>query len=153
MKFHSTVLFVKDITQSKNFYKRLFAFNVAYDFGNNLGFEEVHSLWEIMPKHEIAQKLSTSDKSNRFELYFEHANIDEFYKLLKHEGVVFLHELKEESWGQRTVRFFDPDGHLVEVGEPLEVFIQNLSKQGLSQAEIESKTGVPGKNIAEILNR
>jgi len=27
--------------------------------------------------------------------------------------------LMEHSWGQRVVRFYDPDGNLIEVGTPM----------------------------------
>ena len=151
MKFHSTVLFVKSIKKSKDFYTRVLGFKVDYDFGNNLGFEGGISLWEIMPHHEIDKKLTTFDNSNRFELYFESEEINDVYNELKKEGVTFFQELVEESWGQRTMRFFDPDRHLIEVGEPLNVFIRRLFQKELSIVEIETKTGVSAEKIHKIL--
>lgn len=32
-----------------------------------------------------------------------------------------LHDLHDEPWGQRTIRFFDPDDHLIEAGESLKL--------------------------------
>lgn len=152
MKFHSSVLFVANIKKSKDFYTRLLGFTVEYDFGNNVGLSNGLSLWEIMPHHQIAQKLNTADNSNRFELYFEHDNINEIFSILKDEGVTFFHEIHEESWGQRTLRFFDPDNHLIEVGEPLEVFIRRIYTSGLTIDQVAAKTGVPADSIQLIIS-
>lgn len=31
----------------------------------------------------------------------------------------FVNPLMRHSWGQRVVRFYDPDGNLIEVGTPI----------------------------------
>ncbi|RKX68718.1 hypothetical protein DRP43_05215, partial [candidate division TA06 bacterium] len=46
---------------------------------------------------------------------------------IKSKNIEFLHEIHEEPWGQRTIRFFDPDNHLIEIGEPLPIFIKNMN--------------------------
>ena len=55
------------------------------------------------------------------ELYFEEPDIEGFVKKL--EGLDFeieyVNELMEHSWGQKVVRFYDPDGNLIEVGTPV----------------------------------
>ena len=33
---------------------------------------------------------------------------------------VYVNRLMTHSWGQRVVRFYDPDGNLIEVGTPME---------------------------------
>jgi uncharacterized glyoxalase superfamily protein PhnB len=35
------------------------------------------------------------------------------------DRVDLIHPIVEQAWGQRVFRFYDPDGHAVEVGEPL----------------------------------
>lgn len=32
--------------------------------------------------------------------------------------VELIHPVERQAWGQRVFRFYDPDGHAVEVGEP-----------------------------------
>ena len=116
MKFHSTVIFVKDIEKSKDFYIRFLDFSIEHDFGKNVILNHGLTLWEIQPDHKITKKLKTNAVSNRFELYFETGDLEKLYSILEKSGIVFLHVVHEEPWGQRTFRFFDPDKHLIEIG-------------------------------------
>lgn len=50
-------------------------------------------------------------------LYFEVEDIDSTFERIA-EKVELIHEVRRESWGQRVFRFFDPDRHIVEIGEP-----------------------------------
>ena len=50
-------------------------------------------------------------------LYFVSDDLDkDFARLASVANVV--HPIKTEHWGQRVFRFRDPDGHLVEIGDP-----------------------------------
>ena len=68
------------------------------------------------------------------------------HKLLTEAGVKFLHEINEEEWGQRTIRFFDPDNHLVEIGDTMRTFVLRLFKQGLTTSQISDKRGLIPKS-------
>ena len=153
MRFHSTVLFVNDIERTKDFYTRVLGFSIEHDFGKNVILNQGITIWEITQEHPIARRLQTRNESNRFELYFENEFIEDSYNQIKMEGVHFFHDLHEEPWGQQTFRFFDPDGHLIEVGEPLATFVTNMSKKGLTIEKINQKSGVPIETIKMILNR
>jgi catechol 2,3-dioxygenase-like lactoylglutathione lyase family enzyme len=51
-------------------------------------------------------------------LYFETDDIEAFLeKLNTYENIRYVHKIKKHSWGQRAVRIYDPDGHIIEVGE------------------------------------
>jgi len=151
MKFHSLVIFVKDIEKSKDFYIQLLNQKIEHDFGKNVILKGGLTIWEIQHEHIISKQLETVNNSNRFELYFETDLIDETFKKLKNAKVEFLHEIHEESWGQRTIRIFDIDKHLVEIGEPMETFVKNMSKQGLSSNQIAEKSGIPVETVNNIL--
>lgn len=153
MKFHSTVVFVKDIEISKEFYIRFLGFSVIDDFGKNVVLDNGLTLWEIMDDHQINRQLKTKGNSNRFELYFESEDIDDKVKLLEKSGIKFLHTIHEEPWGQRTFRFFDPDNHLIEIGEPLEVFVLNMFKNGLSEKQISEKSGIPLNTVTSLITK
>jgi len=84
-------------------------------------------------------------------MYFEAEFIEEIYDKLKAEFVEFLHEIAEEPWGQRTIRFFDPDKHLIEIGEPLEIFVMNMKNKGLSSQQISEKSGIPLPAVNKII--
>jgi catechol 2,3-dioxygenase-like lactoylglutathione lyase family enzyme len=151
MKFHSTVLFVSSIEQSKVFYTQQLGFTIEHNFGKNVIFKQGLTLWEIQPSHSIVRQLKTNAVANPFELYFEETKIEPLFSKLQAAGVRFFQGIHEEPWGQRTFRFFDPDGHLIEVGEPLEVFVQNLNENGLTAPEISQKSGIPINTVNKIL--
>lgn len=151
MKFHSSVIFVNDINRSKDFYIRILNQEIEHDFGKNVILKGGLTIWEIQSEHILNKQLDTKKDANRFELYFETELIDETFEKLKTERIEFLHKINEESWGQRTIRFFDPDKHLVEIGETMETFVSNMKKNGLSSKQIAEKSGIPKETIDHIL--
>ena len=151
MKFHSAVIIVKDIERTKKFYCDLMDQTIKYDFGKNVTFESGFAIWELRDENIIKRKLNTLECGNPLELYFEDENIEVIYKKLKEKNVKFLHDIQEEPWGQRTVRFFDPDGHLLEVGEPLHTFVRNLYKQDMTIDQIVEKSGISIEHVKEFL--
>ena len=59
-------------------------------------------------------------ENNCSELYFEEPDIEGFVEQLekKYPEVRYVNRLMTHSWGQKVVRFYDPDGNLIEVGTP-----------------------------------
>ncbi len=151
MKFHSSVIFVKNVEIAKDFYVRILSQEIEHDFGKNVILKSGLTIWEIPPEHDISKKLETKGISNRFELYFETDLLEEAYKKLNKEKTEFIHKIHEEPWGQRTMRFLDPDKHLIEIGEPLEVFVANKFNNGLTVEQISEKSGIPLKTVNKIL--
>ncbi len=106
---------------SRDFYENLLGQKVKFDYGENLVFEgdfaihlEDHFKNLLGEKHNMITK-----KSGNFELYFEEAEIDTLYEKLKNH-VVFIHGIQAQPWGQKVMRFYDPDFHIIEIGEPME---------------------------------
>ena len=60
-------------------------------------------------------------ESNSCELYFEEKNIEAFVEKLEknYPSLKYANRLMTHSWGQKVIRFYDPDGNLIEVGTPL----------------------------------
>jgi catechol 2,3-dioxygenase-like lactoylglutathione lyase family enzyme len=152
----SSVLFVEDIEISKRFYTETLGLSVEMDFGKNVIFRCGVTIWEIQEKHIIPSELGLDNirnkDVNRFELYFESDDLQEISRKVKARNARLLHDIHEEPWGQRTIRFFDPDNHLVEIGEPMKVFLGRLHDQGFSYYQISHRTGVPAKDVMELLN-
>jgi catechol 2,3-dioxygenase-like lactoylglutathione lyase family enzyme len=130
--------------------------HVDLDFGGNIIFENGFAIWEIQDHHIIPQNLGfekiTDTSVNRFELYFETENITEIFETLKSNNVRFLHEIHEEAWGQQTVRFFDPDHHLIEIGESMKQFVCRFYDQGLTVEQVSDRTHVPVEEITRLIN-
>jgi catechol 2,3-dioxygenase-like lactoylglutathione lyase family enzyme len=156
LKFQSSVIFVKDINIAKDFYSNTLNQTIEMDFGTNVGYKSGFTIWQIDPDHTIAKELNVNNiqnsPSHRFELYFETNNISDTYEILKQKNVTFLHELHEEPWGQQTIRFFDPDNHLIEIGETMQQFIKRFHNQGLTAIEISKRTSVPVVEVYRLLD-
>ena len=157
MRFHSTAAFVKDIAVSKKFYTEILEQVIELDFGKNVILKGGITLWEIDPNHIIPKQLGTDsigdERINRFEFYFETDDIDGVFEKLKGNGVELLHSLHEEPWGQRTVRFFDPDRHLIEVGETLGTFVKRLHREGMTPEHVSEKTSIPLETVRGLINQ
>lgn len=92
-------------------------------------------------------------KSNNIELCFEEQNFDSFLeKLKKYPDVEYLGEVIEHSWGQRVIRFYDLDGHIIEVGEDMKMVINRFLASGMTMKEISVKIDVSVEDLAKLLN-
>jgi hypothetical protein len=91
-------------------------------------------------------------KSNNSELYFEEEDLDSFLQKLKAiDSIKYVHELKEQPWRQRVIRFYDPDMHIVEVGEPMESVVKRLLSEGSSVEETSKRTLMPEEFVRQFL--
>ncbi|WP_065375566.1 VOC family protein [Ensifer adhaerens] len=124
MRFINPIPFVRDISRSKEFYEERLGLKVLEDFGNFVLFEggfaihEGRSLQQTVWRGELA---STEPYVRRnLLLYFEHEDVDAaFERIAPH--VELIHSVERQAWGQRVFRFYDPDGHAIEIGEPLDL--------------------------------
>lgn len=158
LKNCTPVLFVKDASKSRDFYAGLLGLTIVADFGGlNIIFKEGLAVWQIMDGNMITEKLGRSNIENsqntsRFEIVLETDNIDVVNKKLKENNVKLLHEINTEVWGQRTIRFYDPDGHLIEVGEAIPVFLKKIYEEEGKNVEATAKrTYMPEDAIRHIL--
>lgn len=145
-KFQAAVFFVKDVERTKHFYCDLLGQKITMDFGANVTFEAGLSIWQT----DYALNIIFGDKAkqvpvgtNNAELYFECGGIDTFFERLKMQQISVIHPVVEHPWGQRGFRVYDPDGHIVEFGEPMSETVLRLHKQGLSLDQIAAKSLMP----------
>ncbi len=98
--------------------------------------------------------IGTSDISfggNNFEIYFEEDDIDKFAENLGKCNVEYVHSIKEHSWGQRVVRFYDPDRHIIEVGENMKAARKRFIDSGLTPEQTAQRMDVPMEYINECM--
>lgn len=156
LKNSSTALFVKDIGTSKKFYSGLLGLDIHLDIGKNVIYTCGITLWEIQSTHILQSKLGLDDitdrRINRFEIYFETETIQQDFEHLKNNNIEILNEIHEEPWGQLTIRFFDPDRHLIEIGESIKQFVTRFLSFGMTAEEINKKTSVPVDQIYSLIN-
>ena len=60
--------------------------------------------------YSMEERITT--KSNQAELYFEELDIERFVERLEilYPETEYVNRLMTHSWGQKVVRFYDPDG-------------------------------------------
>ena len=81
--------------------------------------------------------------ANNSELYFEENDFDNFILKLKQiPNISYVHPVIEHSWGQRVVRFYDPDKHIIEVAENLTKVVQKFLNEGMSAETIAMRMDV-----------
>ena len=66
---------------------------------------------------------------------------------LKDCDIEYVHPVKEHSWGQRVVRFYDPDKHIIEVGENIKGSMQAFLNSGMTPEQVAERMDVPMKFI------
>ena len=120
MKLKNVLIVVKDIEKSKKFYHDLFGLETVLDNDGNMILTEGLVLLEKKIWKDFLGA-GTIPQNNTSELYFEEPDIEAFVDRLEryYPSVQYVNRLMTHSWGQKVVRFYDPDGNLIEVGTPV----------------------------------
>jgi len=153
MKFTSTLIAVANMEKSKQFYHDVLGMNVVADFGANVTLDG----GLVLQTMDTWKAFIRTDKvvlpNNAGELYFEEENMDAFCEHLKQFDIRYVHSLFEHRWGQRVVRFYDPDRHIIEVGEKLDAVILRFMEQGLSADETAARMDIPVDFVTACLKK
>lgn len=123
MKLKNVLIVVNNIERSKKFYKDLFGLDVILDNEGNVIMTEGlvlqdASIWENFLEKEVIPK------NNSTVLYFEEDDVESFTKKLEiyyinNDPIQYVTPLMELPWGQKMLRFYDPDGNMIEVRTPV----------------------------------
>lgn len=155
-QFRSAVLFVSDMAASRRFYEQLLGQQVDMDFGVNVGYVGGLALWDIRAVSEVVfhRALEGGARLGRenLEVYFEIEDLDSALQTLLAEGVSLVHPIVEQPWAQRVLRAYDPDGHLVELAEPMDRVVLRLAASGLNAEAIRERTFMPLPVIEHMLS-
>ncbi len=156
LKYTGYLIVVEDMATSKKFYADLLQQKLKVDSPEYVVFEGEFCLFLKKNFERILgdpQKRPIYSKPNNGELYFESDEIKSVEERLKSAGTEFIHNTIEQPWGQKVMRFYDPSGTIVEVGETMGMVIRRYLGLGLSMAEISQKVGFPVEMLKEILQR
>jgi predicted enzyme related to lactoylglutathione lyase len=151
MKYLGSLVAVKDIAISKEFYKDLLEQTIVFDMGTHVTFEGGFSLQQDYADMIGLSESEIIQQSNAFQLYFEVSDLDDWNMCVKKvANLVFLHKMQEYPWGQRSLRLYDPDKNIVEIAESMENVILRFLKKGLSADETAKRTMFPIEYISNI---
>lgn len=152
MKFKNPLLVVQDMEKAKAFYKKVLGLRVIMDFGANVTLTGGISLQTKESWQSFIQLDEIHFGGNDTELYFEEDDFDAFIKKLHAmPDIELVHPAVEHSWGQRVVRFYDMDRHIVEVGENMKTVCRRFIEQGMSIEEAAIRMDAPIKFIQACL--
>ena len=155
LKYKLPLIVVEDMERSRKFYEELLDQKVILDFGANITFDGDFSLQTKDSWRGFIGDFESTIifRPNNFELYFEEMDFFDFVKKLKTYGVELIHDVVEYSWGQNVVRFYDPDHHIIEVGESMVSVVRRFIDQGLTIEETAERTQHPIDFIENALKR
>ena len=151
MKFKNPLLAVTDMAASICFYRRVLGLRVVRDFGANVTLTGGVCLQTLDTWREVLDGRPVSLGGNAAELYFEEDDFDAFAKQLSELEIEYVHPVKEHRWGQRVVRFFDPDHHIIEVGEKLDAVVRRFLDSGMREEEVAQRMDMPIKLIKNLV--
>ena len=147
MKFCCPLINVKDIQASRFFYEKVMRQKVVLDLGANIAFGNGGPSFAIQLDFAglvDVNGFTVTHKGNDHELVFEEDCYDEFEEHIKgFPEIIYVHKTKEYPWGQRVVRFYDLDFHVIEVGESMESIFKKYHAQGMSIEDVAERTGHP----------
>lgn len=147
MKFKNPLLVVTDMKKSIEFYKNVLGLRVIMDFGANVTLTGGVCL---QTKDTWSEFIGTNDIrfcGNSGEIYFEENDFDLFIKRLETFEISYVHPVKEHSFGQRAVRFYDPDNHIIEVGENIKTVCKRFLDSGMTAEQVAQRMDVPIKFV------
>lgn len=153
MKYEGVCIAVANIKAARRFYEELFDLEVFQDYGINISFagglalqQEFDWLLDI-PKERIVRA------PHNMELYFEEDDFDGFItKLEGRSDIEYLGDgVKEAGWGQRSIRFYDLDGHIIEVGENMKMVVKRFLSAGMSMDEVSKRMDVSLSDLEKLL--
>lgn len=153
MKFICPLITVNDMDRSREFYENVLGQKVRYDFGENIEFEGGFSIHLSPHFRQLIDNKEIIPGVNNFELYFEHDDPEQMEERLNNFGVEFVHKVREQPWRQKVMRFYDPDGHMIEVGESLEHLSYRLHREGMEVEKISQITSMPERFVRESIRR
>lgn len=153
MRYTAALLSVADVRVSRAFYQELFGLEVNHDYGINVSFTCGLALQQDFAWLTGVPADSVMRQSHNLELCFETEDFDGFLKRLdRRPDIRRLGDVVEHGWGQRVVRLYDPDGHLIEVGEDMGMVVRRFLASGLTMEEVSARMDVSLGDLKKLLD-
>lgn len=152
MPFKAIILVVEDVLKSRTLYEDLLGCKVEADFGiYNVGFEGGFALYQKALFTELISQNDIAARAHNLAVYFEFGDIVAVRDKVVANGFELVHDMKEQPWGQRVLRFYDYDNHIVEIGEDMDQVLLNMQQAGMSESDIAQKTGYSEADVIRML--
>ena len=152
MRYTAALISVADIRVSQAFYEELFGLELDHDYGINVSFTCGLALQQNFAWLAGVPEDSVVKRSHNMELCFETKDFDSFLKKLdSRPDIRRLGDVVEHGWGQRVARLYDPDGHLLEVGENMGIVVRRFLASGMTMEEVSVRMDVSVEDLGKLL--
>lgn len=113
-------LFVEDLDEAKQFYRRVFDLPIHFEDDNSAVFKFGETLINLLKASEapvLIAPASVADPGagSRMQFTIEVDDVDAMCEELARRGVELLNGPMDRPWGIRTASFRDPGGHIWEI--------------------------------------
>jgi len=116
-----TILLVEDIQRSKCFYQDTLGLEVFHDWGSMVVFNDhlaLHQAGLLQPQQEISKFIQPGEQGRgNVVIYLQSDDLEGCFQSLTQAGVTVVHGILKLPW-ERIFRIYDPDGYVIEIGEP-----------------------------------
>lgn len=119
IRFRHSIALVRDIEVSKHFYKDILGLSIVQDFDifvlfqNDFAIHRADLFYNYINKPYHGEKMG----HDNVDFYLTTTDLEHVSNKLKENKVVFIHDIKQMDWGEKVIRFYDPDGHILEIGD------------------------------------
>ena len=119
VQFRNPILLVRDMEASKAFYHDLLGIGIKEDFDTfvllegNLGLHRADVFYGYLGKPYSGEQMG----KDNLDLYFTSDHLPELQQLLIDAGFEVFFPLQQTDWGETLFRVYDPDRHIVEIGD------------------------------------
>jgi len=119
VQFRNPILLVRDMEASKAFYHGLLGIGIKKDFDTfvllegNLGLHRADVFYGYLDKPYAGEPMG----KDNLDLYFTSDCLPELQERLIAAGFEVFFPLQQTDWGETLFRVYDPDRHIVEIGD------------------------------------
>ena len=143
---------VQNMKASLRFYQDVLGLEVLNDFGANVVLTGGLSLQTLESWTGFLDNAPVRFGGNDAEMYYVAEDFDAFLGVLKaHPEAELVCPPVEHRWGQRAVRLYDPDRHIIEVGENLVKVARRFRDSGLSEEGVARRMDISMEYARELL--
>ncbi len=125
MKFKYAILYVENVRDTMDFYRRAFGFKIKFlhesgDFGEMDTGETSLSFSSLSLMAGLGKSPGRADPAAPvFEIAFETADVAGSLRQALAEGATLIQDARKEPWGQTTSYVSDSNGYLIEICSPV----------------------------------
>ena len=151
MKFMGTLIAVTDLGKSRKFYRDILGLTITTDHDPTVTFNGCIVLRKMDSWIDGIRSGYVMFDNRASEMRFETDDFDDIILRLDTFGIKYVHKPVMRSRGQRIVRFYDPDHHIIEVGESTEAVMRRFADEGMNAEQIAERMNMNTNFIKKCL--